>query len=130
MKRILFGLFAATLLCLSFAGCDNGTDGIEGDMYIEPGSHVFRSKTDTMVMLRVFGAEPPFVWSVADETMGVLSGVPARATTIDAATYTRTPGKYGSNTVSVIDNRGWIASCAITSLEEKKPEEEGEAGNK
>lgn len=119
MNRLRIGLaLAAVAACLAMTGCDNGTDGIEGDMYIDPGAHTFTSSGDTTITLRVFGAEPPFTWSVTDPSMGTISGVASgEGTNVDAANYTRVPGKYGRNTVVVDDKRGWRASCSITVLD-------------
>ena len=125
MKRIIFGFAAAMALCMALTGCDNGTEGIDGDMYIDPGSYVFKSSDKMTISLRVYGAEPPFTWSVSDPSMGTISGVVAgEGTDIDAANYTRVPGAYGRNTVIVDDNRGWRASCAITVAPEAGEEEE------
>ena len=112
MKNLLYGILAASF-CLAFAGCDNGTDSIHGDMYMDPGAYTFTSGSRQTVTIRVYGAVPPFKWSVSDPSVGTLTGVTDAETDIDAATYTRIPGKYGRNTVIVDDSRGWRASCAI-----------------
>lgn len=115
------GLFAlASAMLVPFSGCEHGDTGAtfanNGTLSLNPSSYTFGSSLKTSFDLEVEGGTPPYQWSVSDRSCGSLSGVPTEGTETTSATkatYKRTIGAYGYNTVTVTDSQNWSARCTI-----------------
>lgn len=122
-RLVLLGLGLAILPCLlvlPLTGCEHGGAGAtfenNGTLSLSPGSYTFGSPSKTSFDLEVRGGTPPYKWTVADSSRGVLTGVPAGGTNTTMAThatYNRKIGAYGYNTITVFDSRNWRATCTV-----------------
>ena len=119
-SKLVPSFAAALMLALSLlvSGCeDSSIPDADDAIRLEPAQLTF-SRDSMTARLRIVNGQPPYIWRVADATMGKLTGLPADAATVPThiaeANYERFEGAVGVNTVTVYDKRGWSATSRLT----------------
>lgn len=111
MKRLLptaIALLAAPIVFSLLVGCeDDPSPG--GPLVIDPADSTLWDDGATATF-SVRGGDPPYAWSITDDTLGALT--PTGITSAITVTYTREV-KSGINTVEVKDNHGWAARATV-----------------
>lgn len=98
---------AAGLLALSLSGCeDAATESTDSTVSVTPGAAYLNADVVTVVSFTATGGDSNYTWSVNDTGLGALhaaSGIALYQSTTNA----------GTNTITVIDGSGGIASATV-----------------